>query len=125
MQVPALPATAHDLHVPVQAVEQQTPWAQMPELQSSAAPQLAPGGSLPQLPDVQNVPGAQSVLAAQVVLHCPVDPHMNGAHDWLAGAAQVPLPSQRPANVSIEPVQPAVWQATPAGYFSQVPVPSQ
>ena len=108
MQVPALPATAHDLQVPVQAVEQQTPWAQMPELQSPLAPQLAPGGSLPQLPDTQKLPAAQSLFVAQVVLHCPAAPHMNGAQDWLGGAAQAPLPSQRPANASVYPVHPAV-----------------
>jgi hypothetical protein len=27
--------------------------------------------------------------------------------------------------MSIDPVQPALWQATPATYFSQAPVPSQ
>ena len=52
-------------------------------------------------------------------------PQTYGAQDWLAGAVQVPRPSQRPANVSILPVQPALWQATPATYFSQAPVPSQ
>jgi hypothetical protein len=125
MQVPALFAIAHDLHVPVQVVAQQTPCAQMAELQSALAAQVAPMGFLPQLPDRQNVPVWQSVSAMQVVLHCPPVPHMNGAQVWLAGAEQVPVPSQRPAKVSVEPVQPAVWQATPAGYFSHTPVPSQ
>jgi hypothetical protein len=125
MQVPALPVIAQDLQVPVQAVAQQTPWAQVPELQSALAPQLAPMGFNPQLPDTQKLPVAQSVSPEQVVLHWPEEPQMKGAQDWLAGEAQVPLPSQRPAKVSAPPVQPALWQATPAGYFSQAPAPSQ
>ena len=80
MQVPALPWTAHDLQVPVQAVAQQTPWAQNAELQSAFVPQLAPIGFLPQLPDTQN-PVAQSLSIEHVVLHCPPVPQMNGAHD--------------------------------------------
>jgi hypothetical protein len=125
MQVPALPAIAHDLQVPVQAVAQQTPCAQIPELQSPSAPQVAPIGFLPQLPATQKLPVVQSLSLAHVVLHCPADPHMNGMQDWLAGAAQAPLPSQRPAKVRVVPVHPAVWQAMPAGYFSQLPAPSQ
>ena len=48
---------------------QQVPCAQIPELQSASAPQLAPIGCLPQLPFRQIAPVAQSVSAAQVVLH--------------------------------------------------------
>jgi hypothetical protein len=50
LHVPSLPGTAHDLHVPVQVVEQHLPWAQKPEKHSASAPQLVPGGFLPQLP---------------------------------------------------------------------------
>ena len=49
MQVPALDGNAHDLQVPVQAVEQQIPWAQKPELHSTSLPQVPPTGFLPQL----------------------------------------------------------------------------
>ena len=115
MQVPALPVTAHDLQVPVQVVVQQTPSAQIPELQSALAPQVAPGGFSPQLLLTQKLPLVQSASTEQVVLHCPVAPHTNGAQDWPADAEQVPAPSQRPAKISVEPVQPAVAQVTPAG----------
>ena len=126
MQVPALPVTSHDMQLPVQVVAQQTLWAQWDDLQSLSAPQLAPGGLSPQLPEMQKLPLVQSASTEQVVLHCPpVVAQVNGEHDWLAGAVQVPIPSQRPANVSVEVVHPAVWQATPATYFSQAPVPSQ
>jgi hypothetical protein len=50
---------------------------------------------------------------------------VKGAHDRAGVVTQVPRPSQRPANVSDEPVHPAVWQATPATYFSHAPAPSQ
>jgi hypothetical protein len=48
---------------------QQVACAQIPELQSAFAPQLAPIGFLPQLPFRQVAPDAQSVSAVQVVLH--------------------------------------------------------
>jgi hypothetical protein len=115
MQVPALPVIAHDLQVPVQVVAQQTASAQWPDLQSVSAAQLAPGGLGPQLPLVQKLPApVQSASAEQVVLHDPVVPQRYGAQDWLVGALQVPAPSQRPANESVEPVQPDDPQATPA-----------
>jgi hypothetical protein len=125
MQVPALFATSHDMQLPVQVVAQQTLWAQWPVPQSVSAPQLAPGGLSPQLPETQKLPLVQSASAEQVVVHCPVVPQVNGAHDWPVGAVQVPIPSQRPAKVSVEVLHPAVWQATPATYFSHAPVPSQ
>jgi hypothetical protein len=114
MQVPALPVIAHDLQLPVQVDAQQTPCAQWVDLQSPSAPQLAPGGLRPQLPLTQKLPLVQSASAEQVVLHDPVVPQVNGEQDWLVGALQVPAPLQRPANESIDPVQPDVPQATPA-----------
>src|SRR5580704_3663231 len=98
MQVPALPAIAQDWQLPVQVVPQQTPCAQCVDLQSPSAPQLAPGGLSPQLPETQKVPVVQSASDEQVVLHCPPVPQTYGAHCWLAGASQVPRPSQRPAK---------------------------
>ena len=52
-QVPSLPATAHDLHVPEQAAMQQRPCAQIVEKHSSLFPQGAPIGFFPQLPFTQ------------------------------------------------------------------------
>jgi len=82
-------------------------------------------GTFPQLPFRQVLGARQSASVAQVVLHRPEAPQVNGAHGWLCAAAQTPCPSQRCAKVSVEPVQPAGWQMTPAEYFSQAPVPSQ
>jgi hypothetical protein len=74
VQVPLLPASAHDMQVPAHAVWQQTPWAQMPLKQSGPAPQAAPSGNLPQLPPVQTLPLEQLVLLVHVVRQLPA-PH--------------------------------------------------
>ena len=50
VQVPALEGSAHDLHVPVHAVLQQTPCSHIPELHSGSLPHVAPMGFFPQLP---------------------------------------------------------------------------
>ena len=76
VQVPALPATAHDLQVPVQAVMQQTPWAQMPELQSSSIAHVPPSGRLPQLPALQVFGAVQSPSTEQVIMHFSSVPHI-------------------------------------------------
>jgi hypothetical protein len=108
VQMPALPLSAHDLQSPSQAVVQQVPCAQAPELQSASAEQPAPIGFLPQLPFVQAFPVVQSALVVQLCLHCPLAPQTYGAHDRAGVLTQVPLPSHRPANVSDEPLHPAL-----------------
>jgi hypothetical protein len=67
LQVPSLPVIAHDLHVPEQAVMQHLPCAQIFELHSASAPQLAPIGFGPQLPATQLLGATQSASVAQVV----------------------------------------------------------
>jgi hypothetical protein len=47
-QVPIVPASAHDLHGPAQAVPQHTPCAQKPEPHSAALEQKAPMAFVPQ-----------------------------------------------------------------------------
>jgi hypothetical protein len=108
VQTPALPLSAHDLQSPAQAVMQQVPCAQTPELHSPSVEHPAPIGFLPQLPFMQVFPAVQSALVVQLCLHCPFAPHTNGAHEMAGVLAQVPLPSQRPAKVSDEPVHPAL-----------------
>jgi hypothetical protein len=125
VHIPTLAGTAHDLQVPVQAVPQQTPCSQKLELHSAALPQVAPIGFLPQLPVTQLFGGRQSRSAAQIVLHFPSLPHMNGAHVWSAVATQVPSPSQRDAETSVDPVHPCCLHTVPDEYLRQAPVPSQ
>lgn len=83
MHVPGDPATLHELQSAVQAVLQQTPWAQKPELQAALLAQAAPKDSKPQLPvpvaapaPVQLAGATQSVLEVavlQVVLQTFID----------------------------------------------------
>lgn len=106
VQVPALLVSAHDMQVPVQAVLQQTPWAQKFDAQAEPTVQGAPGGSLPQLLLVQEFGDTQSVFEEQVVLQ-EVVPHSNGSHMTVVAARQVPAPSQVWACVSVDPVHEA------------------
>jgi hypothetical protein len=74
-QVPTVPVRLHDRQMPAQAVAQQTPCSQKPELHSPAAPQVAPIGFLPQLPARQVFGLVQSLVAVQVVRQAPPVPH--------------------------------------------------
>jgi hypothetical protein len=115
VQVPGVPVSAHDMQVPVQAVLQQTPWAQKPDWQAEPKVQVDPGGSLPQLLFVQELGETQSVFAEQVVLQAAV-PHSNGSHICVVAARQLPAPSQVCPRVSVEPVQEAAFpHVVPAG----------
>jgi hypothetical protein len=55
--------------VPVQAVAQQTPWEQKPELHSVPAPQALPSGFFEQVPPLQTLGETQSPSTVQLVLH--------------------------------------------------------
>jgi hypothetical protein len=124
-QVPTLPVMLQDMHVPLQVVLQQTPWTQLPEPHSAPMAQVAPFGSLPQLPLASQVLGeTQSVLPLQVTLHAPV-PHLNGSHIVVTPARQSPAPSQVLAWVSVDPAQAAARQMVPATCCRQAPAPLQ
>jgi hypothetical protein len=105
-QVPAVPVSAQDMQVPVHAVWQQAPCAQIPLAQSTPTLQAAPSGSLPQLLPVQTFPPEQSAPVEQVVRQL-VAPHAYGVQLWLAPAMQFPMPSQRAPSVTVDPLQ--VW----------------
>jgi hypothetical protein len=105
VQVPASPLTAHDLQVPVHAVAQQTPCSQKPEPQSAAAAQVPPSGFFPQLMAVQTFPVVHSADVAQVPRHPPVPPQRYGAQVCVVPIPHMPVPSQRPESVWVDPVQ--------------------
>ena len=98
--MPALPASAHDTHEPVQAVLQQAPCAQVPLTHSVPSPQMAPSGLRPQDPPLHEPGGAQSASAVQVDLHAAV-PHLNGKQELCGGVTHAPAPSQADAGVSV------------------------
>lgn len=124
MHVPTLLGTLHDRHVPSHAVPQQTPCSQKPELHSAPPPHAAPIGFLPQLPFWQLFGARQSASPEQIVMQRPSAPQLKGVQDWPAVVTHLPAPSQRNADVSIDPLQAISWQTVPAGNLSQAPVPS-
>jgi len=72
MQVPSEVGIAQELQVAVQAVLQQTPWAQKPELQAAFDAHAEPIDRRPQLVPLQLFGAAQSALevaVVQLVLH--------------------------------------------------------
>jgi hypothetical protein len=114
VHMPALPASAHDTHEPVQAVLQQAPCAQVPLTHSVPSPQMAPSGLRPQDPPLHEPGGAQSASAVQVDLHAAV-PQRKGKQVFAAGVTHVPAPSQLEAGVSVAvPIgQFAAWHGVP------------
>jgi hypothetical protein len=81
--------------VAVQAVAQQTPWAQKPELHSAAVAQGAPRIFFEQVPPLQTLGETQSVSAVQDVLQILlVVSQLYAPQLLLAAAEQVPVPLQ-------------------------------
>jgi hypothetical protein len=75
-QVPSEPSTLQAMQVPVQALAQQRPWAQMPgAAQSASRLQMAPTGRLPQSPSVQTLGAAHwESLPHWVTQRLPLQP---------------------------------------------------
>jgi hypothetical protein len=93
------------------------------ETHSPPAEQVEPGGFLPQLPLMQLFGETQSLFVEQVVPQALVVPHLNGSHMEFVPALHRPLPSQVPAEASVEPVHDGGMHCVPALYCSQAPAP--
>jgi len=129
--------TAHDLHVPEQAMSQQTPATLSHTFEPHSLPWThgVPSGFLPQLPvvgidalGVQTLPVVQSALplaGLQVPRQVALVPHWKGSQGSIVPFPQLPIPSQRPANVTTAIEQ--VWslQIVPNVCWRQWPAPSQ
>jgi hypothetical protein len=99
-QVPSRPATAQDMHVVLQAVPQQRPWAQMLLMQSAALVHSAPLGRLPQSPAVQTSGAVHCESLPQLpVQRLPLQPR-KGAQERAVEAVHLP-PEHSPAGVSV------------------------
>ena len=123
-QTPSDVASAHDAHVPVQAVEQHTPCSQKFELHWFAVVHAAPFGSLPQLMLTQLFGDTQSVaVLVHVVLHAVADPHWYGSHSALVTDRQMPAPSQVRAGVSVEPTHVPATHCVPLAQKRHAPAP--
>jgi hypothetical protein len=116
--VPAVVAPAHDMHVPEQAVRQQTPCAQTFVVHSVPSLHVAPGGLRPHDPALHTEGATQSASPVQVALHEEA-PHLKGAHDVDGGVTHAPAPSQLEAAVYVVPFagQLAPPHGVPSAYF--------
>jgi hypothetical protein len=94
VQVPAVPVSAQDRHVPVQLELQQTPCWQSPDAHSVPAPQVIPSGFLVHWPALQMLGATQSVSVVQRVRQVPPVPQLKGAHEIAAAVWQTPAPLQ-------------------------------
>jgi hypothetical protein len=122
VQVPRALGSAHDLQVPPQVVEQQTPCSQTLLRHSAPLTQTAPFGLRPQEPPMQEAGAEQSALVVHVALQAPV-PQMYGKQEVAPGVTQVPAPSQLdiPVNRVVPVGQDAARQVVPAAYRWQAP----
>ena len=122
VQVPSLPASAHETQLALHAVAQQTPCAHWPLKHSTPVPQLAPFGLRPHEPPVQAAGGAQSASALQVELQAEA-PQRNGKQEVAAGVMHVPAPSQADwrTRVVVPEAQVAGAHGVPSAYFWQTP----
>jgi hypothetical protein len=105
-QVPTVPASAHEAHVPAHAVAQQTPCWQKLCAHSPGIVQGWPSASLPQLMLTQLLVVTQSALVAQVVRQVGVVVlHRYGSQSELVTDRQTPAPSHVRCGVSVDPTQ--------------------
>jgi hypothetical protein len=105
VQFPLVPERLHAEQVPAQALLQQTPCAQNPELHMAAAVQGEPIASLPQLVPTQLAGEVQSVLVEQVLLHAALVPQAYGSQSVEVTVLHDPAPSQKRGGVSVSPTQ--------------------
>jgi len=125
-QLPRLPVSAQDLHVPVQVELQQTPCWQSPDAHSVAPAQVVPSGFFVHVPPLQTFCAAQSAVVVQLTLQAfAVVSHTKFPHDVAVAATQVPVPLHMLAGVNVATMQLAARQVVPAAYLRQPPLPSQ
>jgi hypothetical protein len=109
VHLPRDDGSAHEMQLPLQALLQQTPWAQKPLAHSPAAAQVWPFCLGPQLPFVQACVASQSASVVQWLLQAP-STHRNGEQLCTPCGRQVPLPSQVPAVFKRAPVHDGAMQ---------------
>jgi hypothetical protein len=104
VHVPGAAASAHDWHVPVQAVAQHTPCAQNPDAHSVPPAHVRPSAFFEHVPPLHTLGAAQSVSAMHVVLHAfMVVSQTYGLHDDVVAAAHIPVPLQSCGGVNTAP----------------------
>jgi hypothetical protein len=93
-QTPWDPLTSHASQLPPQALLQQNPSTQKPELHSAALEQVAPFGFFPQDMFTQVFGATQSPDVLHAVAHAELSIlHLNGAQVIAGASTQLPWPS--------------------------------
>jgi hypothetical protein len=105
---------AQKLHLPSQALSQQTPSTQKPDAHSPAPPQDWPMPLGPQLPAWQLAGARHWLSSAHDPRQAPCS-QTNGAQDRAVPATQLPCSLQTLAGLRLAPVHDAGWQMVPAG----------
>jgi hypothetical protein len=113
LQVPKLPASAHDWHVPVQAVAQQMSWLQFPDAQSMAAAHAAPLDFLPQTLALHVFGLRHSGFVVHELRQAPLVPQTYGVQVDCVPGWQTPEPLHCGADVNVEPAQVVAPQLVP------------
>jgi hypothetical protein len=75
VQAPRVAVSAHDIHVPVHAVAQQTPCWQNPDAHSAFAVQATPARRLPQVVPLHTLTPLQLAFVVHDIRHWPFVPH--------------------------------------------------
>jgi hypothetical protein len=92
-QTPIDVGSAHDLHIPAQALAQHTPCAQFPDAHSFLSEQKAPFSFRPQELLAQTLPATQFASVVHAMKQ-RVPLHANGAQGVESGATQLPVSLQ-------------------------------
>jgi hypothetical protein len=124
-QVPRLPASAHERHVPVQLELQQTPCWQRPEAHSAPPAHAVPSTFFAHCVPMQTLGATQSASVAQARRQLPFVPHRNGSQGTTVGVWQTPVPLHVCGGVYVACVQLSAPQVVPLAYRRQPPTPSQ
>ena len=123
VQVPIVPDSAHDRHALAQAVAQQTPCAQLPDMHSARSEQNAPGGFRPHELPTHTLPGEQFASRAHAPKHLlPLQAY--GTHEMSLGATHVPVALQVDSGVYLLLAQRSGAQTVPGLCRRQPPAPS-
>jgi hypothetical protein len=125
VQVPRLPTSAHEVHVPVQLDVQQTPCWHCPEAHSTPVVHTVPGVFLAHWPMMQTLGATQSASAVQDPRQVPFVPHWYGSQGTAVDAAwHVPVPLHVCGGVYEACEQLPPTQVVPLAYSRQPPAPS-
>jgi len=123
VQVPRLPASAHERHVPVQLELQQTPCWHCPEAHSTPVVHTVPGVFFAHWPVMQTLGATQSASAEQDARHMPFVPHWNGSQGTAVDPWHVPVPLHVCGGVYDACEQLPATHVVPLAYSRQPPAP--